>query len=386
VRRVLAALAGLLASVALPASASAFTPPELYVRLQTWDTHEAASGWMPLASAARLNYLAGYQIGYKLQSSSEANNFQRVALTVTGVPDGDPSQPYNAQPFCVGRAGAVGTIVEAGPELQFEGDGRYSVKVSVGDDLDCVTAGQSSTGSFSVDVHTAPAVVGEPLSFRADPLPGDPFVGVRAPVPPGGEADVRCALNGIVKPDGSVTGSLVVPDTDFSHATLIEDVFPRPGTYKCVARGTAEGVDDSFDTVTFGTPWSVPRAVVVRTDFRRKLGKVAKRGAKRPRFRFIAEWPAAAKGGRATIRVFRVRGCKGSRYKLRKVSTVRGRFGAKRLELRIRRPRAGGFYIATVAFAGTQLVRAGVDPNPVLLLVANKRFGFADPHNFPHCP
>jgi hypothetical protein len=386
VRRLLAALAGLIASVALPASASAFTPPELYVRLQTWNTHEAASGWMPLASASRLNYLAGYQIGYKLQPSPEANNFQRVALTVTGVPDGDPTQPYNAAPYCVGRAGAAGTIVEAGPELQFEGDGRYSVKVSIGADLDCVTAGQSSSGSLSIDVHAAPAVVGEPLSFRAVPLPGDPFVGVRALTPPGGQADVRCALNATVKADGSLTGSVVVPETDFSHATLSEDVFPRPGTYKCVARGTAEGIDDNFDTVTFGSPWSAPLAVVVRADFRRKLGKVAKRGARRPRFRFIAEWPAAAKSGRATIRVFRVPGCRGSRYKLRKVSTVRGRFGAKRLELRIRRPRAGGFYIATVAFAGTQLVRAGVDSNLVLLLVAQKRFGFADPHSFPHCP
>jgi hypothetical protein len=386
VRRTLAALAGLLASVALPAAASAFTPPELYVRLQTWDTHEAAGGWLPLASAPRLNYLAGYQIGYKLQASAEANNFQRVALTVTGVPDGDPTQPYNATPFCVGRAGVAGTIVAAGPELQFEGDGRYSVKVSVGADLDCVTAGQSGTGSFVVDVHTAPAVAGQPLSFRADPLPGDPFVGVRAPAPPGGEADVRCALNGTVKPDGSVTGSVVVPETDFAHATLIEDVFPRPGTYQCVARGTAEGLDDSFATTMYATPWSAPLAVVVRTDFRRKLGKVAKRGAKRPRFRFVAEWPAAAKGGRATVRVFRLRGCKASRYKLRKVATVRGRFGTKRLQLRIRRPRAGGFYLATVAFAGTPLVRAGIDPDPVLLLVAHKRFGFADPRAFPHCP
>jgi hypothetical protein len=93
VKRSLAAVAGVVMSVALTASASAFTPPELFVRMQTWNTHEAAGDWIPLASAPAVNYLGGYQVGYKLQDSGVANDFQRVALTITGAPDGQPTQP-----------------------------------------------------------------------------------------------------------------------------------------------------------------------------------------------------------------------------------------------------------------------------------------------------
>jgi hypothetical protein len=42
--------------------------------------------------------------------------------------------------------------------------------------------------------------------------------------------------------------------------------------------------------------------------------------------------------------------------------------------------------LAAVAGLLAPAARAGVDPDPVLLLVAHKRFGFADPHSFPHCP
>ena len=92
--------------------------------MQRWDTHQAASGWIPLAGS----------------------------------------------PYCVGRAGAVGTIVAAGPELQFEGDGRYTVKVSVGPGSGGASgclAGPSTTASFRVDVRVAPALIGGPEPGRA---------------------------------------------------------------------------------------------------------------------------------------------------------------------------------------------------------------------------
>ena len=102
-------------------------PPELFVRTQSWDTHEETGPWLPLASAPSFNYLGGYEIGYRLQAS----DFQTAALTITGVPDGAPTQPSNATPYCVGRNGTAGEIQSAGAELQFEGSGAYTVKVSV---------------------------------------------------------------------------------------------------------------------------------------------------------------------------------------------------------------------------------------------------------------
>jgi hypothetical protein len=360
VKLALVTLAGVLMSVASVAPASALEAPELFVRPQTWDTHEAAGDWIPLASAPVLNYLGGYQIGYRLQASGQPNEFQRVALAVVGVPDGAPTQPSASPPFCVGRAGTAGTIVGAGPELQFEGGGGYTVTVSVGPGLDCQTAGAST-------------------------IAGDPLVGVTAAAPAGGDPDVRCALNGTVAPDGSVTGPIVVPDPSFSHPSVIEKVFPRPGPWACVARGAVAGLDDNRDRAVFATPWSSPLSVDVRSDFRRRTGTVSGPRAKRPRFTFVAEWPEYAAGGSGTVTVSRVTGCKGSRYKLRKVTSARGRFDAKRMRLTLTRPRAG-FYLGRFTFSGTRFLRAGEDPNPVLLLATRNRLGFSDPKAFAHCP
>ena len=111
------------------------------------------------------------------------NDLQHVALTIAGVPDGHPTQPYAGTPYCVGRAGTPGTIVEAAPELQFEGDGTYTVRVSVGPGsggpADCL-AGPTTTASFRVGVRVAPVLVGSPVIFRVQPLPANAFAGVRA--------------------------------------------------------------------------------------------------------------------------------------------------------------------------------------------------------------
>jgi hypothetical protein len=387
VKRVLATLAGALASVALAApAASAFTPPELFVRMQPWDTHEPVSDWIPLASAPSLDYLGGYEIGYRLQASGQPHEFQRVALTI--VPDGRPTQPFASPPYCVGRAGAPGEIVDAGPELQFEGGGVYTVTVSVGSgpegSKDCLS-GPSTTGTFRVDTRVSPSLSGEPLSFRAVPPAGNQFVGVRANAPPGGEADVHCALDATVRPDGSVTGSVEVPDASLPHPSVTESAFTRPGVWTCVGRGVAEGRDEAFDTSYFGTPWSAPLRIEVRSDFRRRAVKISHPRARRPRFSFFAEWPALAQGGRAQVTLYRVVGCRGTSLRLRRVAAYRGRFGPKRARIGIRRPRATAYYVGRVAFSGTRFLRASTDPNPMQLVVLRGRFGFGDPRTFPRC-
>jgi hypothetical protein len=381
VKRALGAVA-VLASLALTAPASAFTPPELYVRLEPWDNAEPVSDWIPLASAPALDYLAGYQIGYKVQAvaADPVINRQDLALQVIGVPDGTPTQPYYTDPICDVTGGTAGEIVAAGvTPLQFEGDGTYTVKASVGDvggdDTACMTSGQSNTGSFTVTTMVAPELVGQPFSFRAKPLKGNPFVGVRAADPPGGFGDVRCTL-----------GKTTVPAADDPHRSLAEDDFPRPGAWSCAARGLGDGLDDEFGNVTFGTPFSAPLPVEVRSDFRRRLGKIAKPTSRRPSFTFKAEWPGLSKGGRIKLTVSRVRGCRSHRhhiYKLRKFGTFRATFGAKNAEMRIKRPRKDGYYLGRFAFSGTHFIRAGVDPNPVYLQASFGRLGFAS--SFPGC-
>jgi hypothetical protein len=214
VRRV---LVGIVASLILASPASAaFTAPELFVRLQKAGIeHQPVSDWVPLASAPGFDYIGGFQIGYRLQPTGVNGNFQTAAITILGVPDGQPTQPLNTPPYCVGRNGTAGEITPIGSEIQYEGNGSYTISVSVGGDppgAGCMTVGSAtSSGSFTVDAHTTGELVGRPFAFRAKALPGKPFVGLRAPDPPGGYGDNSCAIDATINPDGSVAGRRVVP-------------------------------------------------------------------------------------------------------------------------------------------------------------------------------
>ena len=141
--------------------------------MQPWDTHEPVGDWIPLASAPALDYLGGYQIGYRLQASGEPNELQRVALTVAGVPDGQPSQPYNAPPYCVTRAGAVGSIVAAGAGAAVRGrPGPTRSRCRSGRARAARTAAgraRRAPGRSRPARRVAPVLSGSPLSFRATP-------------------------------------------------------------------------------------------------------------------------------------------------------------------------------------------------------------------------
>ena len=165
-----------------------------------------------------------------------------------------------------------------------------------------------------------------------------------------------------------------------------EFAFPRPGAWTCLARGTAEGQDENYDTTVFGTPWSAPLAFDVRSDFRRRIGQIARPRSKRPRFTFTAEFPDVAKGGRGTVKLYRITGCRGRNFKLRKVGTYSGRFGAKRMRITMRRPRRVGFYLGRFSFSGTHFLNKSTDPNPMRLLARPDRVEFAPASGFPGCP
>ena len=394
--RLRVALIGLLATFLWAAPAAAFTPPELYVRLALANSidHTPQSDWMPLSAAPRLNWLAGYEIGYRFQDAPGSGNPQRSALQITGVPDGQPTQPYNT-PYCTGGPGTPGTIVPVGVPIQFEGSGTYTVRVSVGPPSggqnDCMSGSgtASSTASFTVDAPVVPAVFGSPLIFRSKPLPGDPFVGVEATKPPGGDAETRCARDATVQPDGSVAGPLLAPDADPGQGIprVEERAFVRPGAWTCVSRGYVNGYDDNLDGVVFGTPWSAPLQLDVRSDFRRSKGEISKPSTKTPRFRLTAEFPEAAGGGTGKLLLRRLVRCKGARFVFKSVGTFKGKFDASgRALVKIRRP-ATGFYTGTLSFSGTRFYTKSVDPNLLLLAVSKKgRLTYVPRDAYPQCP
>ena len=344
------------------------------MRTQKWDTHEETGPWMPLASAPALNYLGGYEIGYRLQ----AGGFQTARA--------DHRRRARRQPDAAEQRVAVLRRPHRGRRRDRGGRARAPVRghrhlhghrlgqTGPGGASDCLTTGESTTASFGVDVHVDAVTVRQRRSSSApSPLPGNPFVGVRAPAPPGGQAEVRCTLN------ATTQAGRAGPEVP-------EFAFPRPGAWTCVARGTAEGQDENYDTTVFGTPWSAPLAFEVRSDFRRRTGQIARPRSKRPRFTFTAEFPDVANGGRGTVKLYRVTGCRGRNFKLRKVGTYRGRFGAKRMRITMRRPRSAGFYLGRFSFSGTHLLNASTDPNPMRLLARSDRVEFAPASGFPGCP
>jgi hypothetical protein len=383
-------LLGILASVLLAAPArAAFTPPELFIRLMS--EGQPASDWMPLSSPPLLNWIGGYQIGFRLEPTgmgSGPGNFQTIAMTYTGVPDGSPSQPLTGSPYCIGRNGAAGeiqSVVEI--PIQYEGNGAYSFSVSIGPGItqtDCL-GGPTTTGSFSVDSHVAPQLVGQPFAFRAKPLPGDPFEGVRAADPPGGFADNVCALDATVQPDGSVTGRTIAPeDPDPPRQTI--GTFPEPGAWTCVSRGVVEGQAADYSRTFLGTPWSAPLRFDVLSDFQRKTSAINRPGSSRPTLEVTAQFAAASAGGKATLKLQRFVRCKRTGYLFKRLATLKGTFDAKGIaKLRFKRPRRIGYYAAMVTFGGTHFVRPGPDPFFITLGATRRSIRFVRPSAYPRC-
>ena len=247
----------------------------------------------------------------------------------------------------------------------------------------------SSTGSFTLEVPVSPAVFGHPLIFRAKPLAGSRFVGVRTPAVPGGDADTRCARDATIKPDGSVTGRLLAPPAALGgvRAQISESDFMRPGAWTCVARGSVGGLDDNFNDVVFGTPWSAPVRLDVRSDFRSSKREIFKPRSKHPLLRFTAEFPEAASGETGKLELRRLARCRGTRLVLKTAGTFRGRFDARgRATVKVRRPPAG-FYVGILSFSGTRFYTKSVDPNLALLGVSDKgQLSYVSPSVFPQCP
>jgi hypothetical protein len=386
-------LLGILASLLLATPASAFDTPVLYLRLMK--EGQPASDWMPLTSAPVLNWIGGYQVGFALQPTGVGPgpaNFQTVALTYTGVPDGSPSQPLTVPPYCIGRNGAEGEIqpvVEI--PIQYEGNGTYSFTVTLGPgptQTGCFGMdGKTASASFGVDVHVTPQLIGQPFAFRAKPLPGDPFEGIRAADPPGGFADNVCALDATVQADGSVTGRTIAPEEGLEPPRQQVSKFPEPGAWTCVSRGVVEGQDADFSRTFLGTPWSAPLRVDVLSDFQRKTSAIDRPRSSRPTFEVTAQFAAASADGKATLKLQRLLRCKRKGgYVFKKLATYKGTFDAKGIaKFRFKRPRKNGFYAAMVTFGGTRYVRPGADPFFIPLGATKRSIRFVRPTSYPRC-
>jgi hypothetical protein len=356
-----AAIVALLIAIPLmtaPAAAGTFNSPEVF--LKELDASDLPTGnWVPLAGP-HMHSVNGYEIGVRLQDTGVAGNRQRILIQVTGVPDGHPDQK-NIYNLCVFQSGAAGDIVQPDERVRYEGDGTYSLAVTVSTGTDesthCSDApdAKTTTGSFTASAPTSARFEGHMLLL--DPSKHHKFGGlVMYPAVGAGETEVICARDPRPAAGGTLTGSLtfdrdLVGSQENPSRTDAGELFPKPGRWACVARSKSGGVIPG--------PWSAPTATAtVQTGFYRPAdGNTRLTDARGPAYRMSLRLDPLTAGGLLTVELRRF-GRSKQRTKI-KVRIRRG--GIASFSFRLPRLTANEFdahYVEYLTFGGTQLVAA----------------------------
>ena len=259
--------------------------------MQPWDTHEPVGDWMPLASAPRSRTSAATRsaTGCRRRAAEpaparRAHGRRRAGRAAVAA--------VQRQPYCVTRAGAAATIVEAAPSCSSRAAGPTRSRCRSGRARRRGRRGQSSTGSFSV------GVAGRAAAGRdARALPGaadrrDVRRRAGRAGPPGGSADMRCPLDAREgRPTARSTGTDVVPGRPTTRTHGAQGSVHAAGRVDVRRRAASQGRRREFS----------------RNDVRRDRGPRRSRStsgatpasgappvprprSKRPRFGITAEW------------------------------------------------------------------------------------------------
>jgi hypothetical protein len=358
---------GFAVGLAFPATAGALSPPEVFYAegdVSTYEGDVPQSLWHPLAGAEVATLSP--TIGVRLQDSGSSGTAHSFKIEALSVPDGRPSQdPTYWGGNCIFASGQVGQIGEL-QQLQYEGPGAYTIRVTAFNESDgrathCQSGGVAQTVSFRIDGRPA-------LRFSAPTLlaggpdrdSGGRLVGLIETLPPlASDQQTVCALDGRVAADGSVSGRRSFQGE--SDGTS-EAQFPAPGSWTCVARAFA-GVSHpppGDSNPTRATAWSAPVTALFRTNVSLVSLRIA--DAKPPGFVLTGKVTREAAGGVLTMRVSRRRGCPLAVANEVVRSRVRAD-GSFRFNLRLAvgTSRRGKLDLAlwrgAVSFAGTRLVR-----------------------------
>jgi hypothetical protein len=362
---------GIAAVLVIPDAAVALNPPEVFYAegdVSSYEGNVPQSLWQPLAGAAVVTLSP--TIGVRLQDSQSSGTAHAFKIEALSVPDGRPSQdPFYWGGGCIFAIGEIGQIGEL-QQLQYEGPGAYTIRVTAFTDPDsssthCASGGVAQTVSFTID--------GRPtLRFSApELLAGGPGrdshgneIGLIETLPPlASSQETACALDARIAADGSVSGSRRF---DLGESGISQASFPAPGNWTCVARAFA-GVRNpppGDSNPLRATAWSTPVSALFRTDVSMLSLRIA--DASPPRFALAGKLNRAAAGGVLRLRLTRGRGC--PRAVANEVVRSRVRAdGSFRLNMRlaVRPSHRGKLDIALwrgeVSYAGNRLVRS--DPH-----------------------
>ena len=191
--------------------------------------------------------------------------------------------------------------------LDFQGNGTYSVNITTYTDTACKTGAKAATYPIAV---AAGAPLTQPQGVLLTRKPND-FSAITHLIPialnPGALThEIRYAKGGVIAPDGSISGA---SDTAFADSTVgaVPLRLDAPGRYVMVAR--AEGFTGAAGQ--FYTPWSpaISFRAIAPFDF---SGQPTFPDSRGPRYKLRVQLRETSARGKVRIRM--ARGSRGGRF------------------------------------------------------------------------
>jgi hypothetical protein len=231
--------------------------------------------------------------------------------------------------------------------LDYQGNGTYTISVATYTNATCTAGEKVATYPVTINAGVAltappgPVLTRQPNSFVTN------TVQIPVALNPGALThELRVALNGVVGPDGAISGPSeeVFADTTTGTAGVRLDA---PGSYVMVGRATGY----TGAAGQFFSPWSAPITIraLAPFDFSSAPRCTDCRG---PRYKLRGELREKSARGKVTIKI--ARGNKGGKF--RSIGKARLRNGVFRKKLTLRRP---GVYRAKYIFKGSATTAPG---------------------------
>jgi hypothetical protein len=344
------------ATVAVPAAAAAFDPPQLYIARAATFSDRGANPWMPL-NGAQLITGGAYRLGVAVQpTASTTDTRQYVLMEALSEPGGMLPAGTMRPGTCSEVRGNPGDIADFGAVV-YGGDGTYSLGVALTAFVQgpCPTSGAVTQAAFTVDAGPSLQIVGAPRAL--DSRPSGPFRGVTETLAGDTLArDIVCARNPRALPDGSLAGTQVTrtsgPDSQFDEA----DAFPASGHWACVGRGQGglSGIP---------TNWSLPVSLTVPADFHIESFDRIDETPPKVVIRIETGDPGTA-GGTLTIPLVSCRRYTAG-HRRRKGPTLRARIDSKgnaTFRFRLKPYPLPVYYVGRPRFSGSPFVHATLAP------------------------
>jgi hypothetical protein len=244
-------------------------------------------------------------------------------------------------------ASSTSCLPSSSRPVDYQGNGTYTIAVTTYANATCTGAG--TTTNYPVTINAGVALTAPPGAVLTRQPNSFTTNTVQVPVAlnPGALThELRVALNGVIGPDGAISGPSkeVFADTTTGTAAVRLDA---PGTYVMVGRATGfTGAAGQFFS-----PWSAP--ITIRAfapfDFSSAPRCTDCRG---PRYKIRGELREKSARGKVAIKI--ARGGKGGKF--RSVGKARLRGGVFSKKLTLRRP---GVYRAKYIFKGSATTAPG---------------------------